>query len=142
MKDMICVQQYTDEMSTPSKYTHKRRIHEHRYESAHLCACVKEKQRDPQVLTGGFMVLWAVFVATLRGSIPTGGHIAILGPPSGFVCPGFGVATAIATAFPIRCPLNTSGPPGQLSAQFSCYVRKTRISLLMQDHVAATSCLL
>lgn len=45
--------------------------------------------------------------------------------PSGRVCPGFGVAMAIATAFPMRWPLYTPGPPGQLSAQFSCKVQNT-----------------
>lgn len=99
--------------------TIKRLIHKHRYDSAHVC--VKEKERDPQVLSGGFTVLWAAFYdddprfMSLKGSILTGGHAAIFG----LVCPSLGVATAIATPFLIRWPFNTPGPPGQLSAQFS-----------------------
>lgn len=50
----------------------------------HTCA----KKRDPQVLSGGFMVLWAVFMATWPvcvskgggGSILTGGHVEHPGP--------------------------------------------------------------
>lgn len=43
-------------------------------------------ERDPQVLSAGFMVLWAVLMTTSlvcvskRGSILTGGHVAIPGP--------------------------------------------------------------
>lgn len=130
----------TDEMSTLSVFTHRGLIHKHRYDLAHLCVCVKEKERNPQVLSDGFMVLRAVFMSTLlvlvsMGLNPhCGGHIAILGP-SGLVCPGFGVATAIATAFTIRWPLNTPGPPRQLSAQFSCNVQKTDTSLNVKSNL-------
>lgn len=122
-------------MSTPSIVTNKRLIHRRRYDSARLCVCAREKQRDSQLVDlvvdlwcYGLFLWWRSWFWSPRGSILTGGHIAILGP-SGHVCPSLGVATAIATAFPIRWPLSTPGPPGQLSAQFGCNVQKIPLSV-------------
>lgn len=44
-------------LSTTSIFTNKRLIHRHRYDSAHLCVCVKVKQRDPQWMDS-VMVSW------------------------------------------------------------------------------------
>lgn len=63
------------------------------------------------------------------------------GPPSGLVCPGVGVATAIETASPVIRPLNASGPPGQLSAPFSFQILIVRAhgshADLIVDHIDA-----
>lgn len=130
------------------QYSHtiKRLIHKHRYDSAHtcvfVCVCVREK-RPPGVEHWIYGVMGCFYdnapgFVSLRGSILTGGHIAILGP-SGRVCPGFGVATTTATAFPISWPLETSGPPRQLSAQLSCRHRQTDISSSVPSCAVASS---
>lgn len=96
-------------MSTPPGL-----IYKHRYDSAHLCVFVSETTGPRGVgFSGGFMVLWSVFLMATplvwfsrggRGgggsSIHTGGHVAIRGP-SGCVCPSLEVATEVATAFSI-----------------------------------------
>lgn len=71
----------TAEMSKLSELTHKRLIHEHRYDSAHVCLCA-EKGGDPQLLSCGFMLLRGCLyynipgVRLCGGSILTGGHNA------------------------------------------------------------------
>lgn len=91
--------------------------------------CERKRNRPPGVERRIYGVMGCFYddapgFMSLKGSILTGGHTTILS----LVCPGLRVATAIATPFLIRWPLNTPGPPGQLSAQFSCK-RETGISL-------------
>lgn len=75
MENMICVQRYTHEMSTPSIFT--RNFKTNTYDSCDTCVYVwrRETDRPLQVLSSKFTVLWAVFMTTPRGCVSKGGTI-------------------------------------------------------------------
>lgn len=104
------------------------------YDSAHLCIQYMW-DTESQVLDL-MMHLWSVFYGN---TLWVGLYGARASPvvTSGHICPSFGVVTAIATAVPCGWPLNAPGPPGQLSAPFSCNVPKMFKGVMYDDHNTA-----
>lgn len=126
MKDAICVQQHGRNELAVNIHTQSEGECER---DITVSVCMWGEKEPPRCWA---VDLWnyGLYYDTAPGLISqrcfifTGGRRAILGS-LGVVCPSFEVTMAIGTAFPIGWPHNAFGPPGQLSAQFSCKVQKT-----------------